>query len=85
MPVASSSSRFQDAMVSVVGQRQAEVALQLGEMYPSTEALRIKLVDKLVAEDQVREAALTEMDKWLTIPGMMVSLRLTTEHNFNTN
>ena len=61
---------FQDAMVNVAGQRQAEQALQLGEMYPNTEALRIRLVDRLVPETQVREEALKEMDKWLTIPDL---------------
>ena len=71
-------------MVNVVGQRQAELAIQLGKMYPSTEALRIKLVDKLVPVDQLREAALAEMDKWVAIPGTVVSILFDIElqHNF---
>lgn len=57
-------------MVNTVGHRTTEIALQLGQLYSSAEALEIGLVDKLVPEDQVIATATQTMTKWLAIPGM---------------
>lgn len=63
--------RFKDTMVNTVGYRTTELALQLGQLYSSAEALQIGLVDKLVPEDQVITTATQTMTKWLAIPGML--------------
>ncbi|XP_068606198.1 enoyl-CoA delta isomerase 1, mitochondrial [Brachionichthys hirsutus] len=59
---------FKDNMVNTVGHRNTEMALQLGKLYNSSEALKIGLVDQLVAEDQILTAATETMAKWLAIP-----------------
>ncbi|XP_050537579.1 enoyl-CoA delta isomerase 1, mitochondrial-like isoform X2 [Daktulosphaira vitifoliae] len=41
---------FQDTMVAVIGQRNAELSLILGKMYTTEEALKIGLVDESVAD-----------------------------------
>lgn len=60
-------------MVSTVGHRATEIALQLGQLYSPTEALEIGLVDKMVPEDQVIATATQTMTKWLAIPGRLNS------------
>lgn len=62
--------RFKDNMVSTVGHRNTETALQLGTLYKPSEALNIGLVDQLVPEDQILTTAAQVMTKWLAIPGM---------------
>ena len=62
--------RFKDTMVNTVGHRTTEMALELGLLYNSSEALKIGLVDKLVPEDQVLTTATQTMTKWLAIPGI---------------
>ncbi|XP_029914854.1 enoyl-CoA delta isomerase 1, mitochondrial [Myripristis murdjan] len=59
---------FKDTMVSTVGHRTTEVALELGLLYSAPEALRVGLVDQLVPEDQVLQTATDTMAKWLAIP-----------------
>lgn len=55
-------------MMDTVGRRQAEMALSLGVLYPPDDALKIQLVDQVVAFDQVREIARTEAARWGAIP-----------------
>lgn len=59
---------FKDTMINTVGHRTTEVALQLGLLYNTTEALKIGLVDQLVPEDQLLTTATQTMTKWLAIP-----------------
>lgn len=59
---------FKDTMANTVGQRNTELALELGLLYSAPEALKIGLVDKLVPEDQVLTTATETMTKWLNIP-----------------
>ncbi|NP_001291106.1 enoyl-CoA delta isomerase 1, mitochondrial [Esox lucius] len=59
---------FKDTMINTVGNRTAEVALQLGLLYSAPDALKIGLVDQLVPQDQVLTAAQENMAKWLAIP-----------------
>lgn len=40
------STRFQDTMVAVIGQRRTELSLTTGKMYTTDEALQIGLVDE---------------------------------------
>lgn len=44
------SSRFQDTMVAVIGQRKAEISLTTGRMYTTDEALEIGLIDESVPD-----------------------------------
>ncbi|KAI3360224.1 hypothetical protein L3Q82_014534, partial [Scortum barcoo] len=59
---------FKDTMTNTVGHRTTEMALELGMLYNSTEALKIGMVDQLVPEDQVLTTATQTMTKWLAIP-----------------
>ncbi|CAB1414436.1 unnamed protein product [Pleuronectes platessa] len=59
---------FKDTMTNTVGHRTTEMALELGLLYSSSEALKIGLVDQLVPEDQVLTTATETMTKWLAIP-----------------
>lgn len=42
-------------MIDTVGQRRAEISLQLGHLYSPEEALGIGLVDEVVAKEAIRE------------------------------
>lgn len=64
-----SVSRFKDAYVNTIGHRASEQALQLGYLFPPSEALQVGLVDQVVPEDQVLSTALSEMARWLAVPG----------------
>lgn len=55
--------------MNTIGHRAAERALQLGLLFPPSEALQVGIVDKVVPEDQVQSTALSVMGKWLAIPG----------------
>lgn len=59
---------FKDTMINTVGHRTTEIALELGLLYNSSEALKVGLVDQLVPEDQVLTTATQTMTKWLAIP-----------------
>ena len=60
-------------MIDVVGHRETEKALMLGQMYSAQEALGIGLVDKLVPESDVMSTAEEEVQQWLKIPGTNVN------------
>ncbi|TKS92413.1 Enoyl-CoA delta isomerase 1, mitochondrial [Collichthys lucidus] len=59
---------FKDTMINTVGHRTTEMALELGLLYSSSDALKIGLVDQLVPEDQVLATATKTVTKWLAIP-----------------
>ncbi|XP_059835402.1 enoyl-CoA delta isomerase 1, mitochondrial isoform X1 [Hypanus sabinus] len=59
---------FKDTMKSTIGRRATEHSLQLGILYSAPEALKIGLVDRLVAQDKIMSTALSTMSEWLTIP-----------------
>ncbi|XP_048465497.1 enoyl-CoA delta isomerase 1, mitochondrial [Rhincodon typus] len=59
---------FKDTMINVIGRRATEHSLQLGLMYSTSEALKIGLVDQLVAQDKIMTNALSVMSEWLAIP-----------------
>ena len=61
--------RFVDAMLNTVGFRQTEMALQLGTLFKTEEALSIGLIDKIAPQEEVLTAAHQEMQRWLKIPG----------------
>ena len=59
-------------MLNTIGHRETEYALQLGKLYGADEALKVGLVDRLCAEDQVVEAAKEEMSRWLKVNGQSI-------------
>ncbi|CAJ0957493.1 unnamed protein product [Ranitomeya imitator] len=59
---------FKETMVNTVGNRVTEQSLQLGQMYPAPDALKIGLVDKLVTEEKVQSTAVAAMSQWLAVP-----------------
>nr|XP_033770269.1 enoyl-CoA delta isomerase 1, mitochondrial-like isoform X2 [Geotrypetes seraphini] len=59
---------FKDIITEVIGHRAAERSLQLGMLYSPTDALKIGLVDEVVAEDKVQSTASAVMAQWLTLP-----------------
>lgn len=70
------------SLAYVVGDRKAERMLQLGETPTADEALAIGLVDKVVEETEIQEAALQEAAKFVAIPNMarMLSKDLSRQH-----
>lgn len=61
-------STLKDTYVNTIGHRASEQALQLGSLFPPSEALQVGLVDQVVPEDQVLSTALSEMARWLAVP-----------------
>ncbi|KAM4026175.1 enoyl-CoA delta isomerase 1, mitochondrial [Anomaloglossus baeobatrachus] len=59
---------FKETMVNTIGNRATEQSLQLGQMYPAPDALKIGLVDKLVPEDKVQSTAAAAMSQWFAVP-----------------
>mmetsp|Transcript_60506 Transcript_60506/g.129837 ORF Transcript_60506/g.129837 Transcript_60506/m.129837 type:complete len:269 (-) Transcript_60506:68-874(-) len=58
-----------ELMASVVGQRQAEKVLMLGELPPADKLLQMSMVDVVVdSGDKVLPAALAEVRRWLKNP-----------------
>lgn len=56
------------AYAYVLGSRNAERMLQLGETPTADEALKIGLVDAVVEEEQLRSAAMKEAERFMAIP-----------------
>ncbi|XP_026340794.1 enoyl-CoA delta isomerase 1, mitochondrial isoform X2 [Ursus americanus] len=59
---------FKDVLVNTIGHRAAERALQLGFLFPPSDALQVGIVDQVVPEDQVQSTARSVMAQWLAIP-----------------
>lgn len=59
---------FKDVLVNTIGHRAAERALQLGLLFPPSDALQVGIVDQVVPEDQVQSTARSVMAQWLAIP-----------------
>lgn len=70
------SPRFKDTIANTIGHRATERSLQLGLLYSASDALKIGIVDELVPEEKVLNAAAATMSQWLAIPGKkLFSLR----------
>jgi 3,2-trans-enoyl-CoA isomerase len=54
--------------MDTIGHRRAELALSLGTLYSPQEAMDIGLVDKLITDGDVVDAAMKEALKWIKIP-----------------
>ena len=54
----------------VVGRRRTDLALQMGMLFPASEALKIGLVDETVGSaDELRQRALQRLEQFLKVPG----------------
>ena len=58
-----------NAFVNTIGYREAEKALQLGQLYSPEEALSVNLVNEVVEPANLLARAEEEMQKWCKIPG----------------
>ncbi|XP_059572398.1 enoyl-CoA delta isomerase 1, mitochondrial isoform X1 [Alligator mississippiensis] len=59
---------FKDTIANTIGHRATERSLQLGLLYSASDALKIGIVDELVPEEKVLNAAAATMSQWLAIP-----------------
>lgn len=55
-------------MCNTVGHRETEIALALGKLYSTDEALQKGLVDEVVTSEQIMEAAQKKMLEYVKIP-----------------
>ena len=63
------SVRLTATMINTIGFSETERALKLGKLYSSDDALRVNLVDEVVPETDVIEAARRAVAQYLSIPG----------------
>jgi len=56
-----------DSMQNVIGQRQTEKSLQLGTLFSCDDALRVGLVDEVVSESEILDAAQRQLASWMKI------------------
>lgn len=54
-------------LIDTVGRRQAEMSMSLGILYTAEQAMKIGLVDKVVAKEDVKGEAINEAIKWASI------------------
>jgi len=59
---------FMDTMISTIGHRESERALQLGHLYSGEEALKVGLIDELVSPEQMEEQVVAQLKTWLRVP-----------------
>ena len=64
-------------MISTIGAREAEKALQLGTLYKPKEALAVNLVDEVVEPAELLSKAQDQIQKWIKIPSKNLVLRVT--------
>lgn len=67
MKLSCNVDRFMDSMRNVIGQRQTEKALQLGTLFSCDDALRVGLVDEVVSESEILDAAQRQLASWMKI------------------
>lgn len=59
---------FKNTMLNTIGQRRAELALNLGKIFTPQEALNIKLIDELCDSNLLLSQAESQMKQWCNIP-----------------
>lgn len=59
-------------MINTIGQRQAELALNIGKIFSPQQALRIRLVDELCPKDSLMSEAENRMKEWCKIPSLFI-------------
>ena len=58
-------------MINTIGQRNAELALNIAMKYSPKQALKINLVDELTHENILLQTAEIRMKEWCQIPSMI--------------
>lgn len=61
---------FKDSCVNTIGHRETEIALELGYLFNTEEALQKKMVDKVAPAEEIMSTAQSEMSRWLKIPNL---------------
>jgi 3,2-trans-enoyl-CoA isomerase len=59
-------------MINTIGYREAEKSLQIGHLFNHDEALKVKLVDEVVEQEQLLFQAEKRMQEWLKIPSNFI-------------
>lgn len=59
---------FIDTMLSTIGHRESERALQLGHLYSGEEALQVGLIDQLVDPSEMEQVVQDQLKIWLRVP-----------------
>merc|ERR1711931_272641 len=59
---------FMDTMISTIGHRESERALQLGHLYSGEEALQVGLIDQLVPMEDMQQVVEDQLKIWLRVP-----------------
>ena len=62
-------------MINTIGQRNAELALNIALKYSPEQALKINLVDELCNEEILIETAEIRMKEWCKIPSIFKYLK----------
>jgi enoyl-CoA hydratase/carnithine racemase len=58
----------------VLGKRNAELALLLGQKYTADEAVKIGMVDRACEANELMPLAHEEMKRWLAVPGTLIAV-----------
>ena len=64
-------------MINTIGQRQAELALKLGQIYSPQQALKINLVDELCESSLLMSESEARMKQWCKIPSTQLTAAYT--------
>lgn len=59
---------FQDLMVNTIGHRETELALSLGRLFSTDEALQKGLIDQTVPGDDIMASAQSQLTQFIKIP-----------------
>jgi ClpP class serine protease len=55
-------------MVNTIGNRETEIALQLGKLYTPQQALSVNLIDEIVESKQLLSKGAEHIRQWCKIP-----------------
>ena len=63
------------SMQRTIGRRRGEMAMCLGQLFSVQQALQLRLVDAVVPQDRLMDAAHEEVERWLRVPCKYTYLR----------
>jgi len=67
-------TRMASPMINAIGLNGSERALKLGLLYSPTNTLRVNLIDEVVPETEVLEAARLDVTRYLSVPGTLLDI-----------
>jgi len=59
-------------MINTIGFNESERALKIGLLYSPADALKVNLVDEVVPETEVLDAARRAVTQYLSVPGELL-------------